>query len=228
MNTAGAFLTQILRAPADVARRCREDEGTRDLAIFSMIAIVVGGAVFGAAVGSFRGGLQTLFAAAKVPLALLATLALSVPAFHAMAAALGRPWPLRKIAVLSLCAAGRASFVLLALAPLVWLGISLGTGYHTSSLLASMAFGAAGLTAIGLLIRGLGQAENRWVIAAAFVTIFFATGSQTAWILRPYLSRPAKEVVFIRAFEGGPIDSLTRSGFSAAGLYDWSAPRRTP
>ncbi len=128
-------------------------------------------------------------------MAMLATLAIAAPAFHAVAAALGRPWPMRSVVALTLAAAGRASL------PLARLRASssgcciglLGVSYRVAAVLAAIAYGASGLAALGILIRGLGKGSGRGLTTLAFIAIFFAVGGQTSWILRPYLVRPRTE-----------------------------------
>jgi hypothetical protein len=213
-------LARLLRSPGDVARACRDDHpDVRAIAATSLAAIAIGGAAFGGVIGSFRGGIQIPYGAIKVPLAVLATLSIAAPAFHALAAVLGRPWPMRSIIALALAAAGRSSLVLLAFAPALWLVLDLGMGYHTAALCASVAYGIAGLAAFSLLLRGLGEGKGRVTTAIAFMGIFFAVGGQTAWILRPYLVRPrAVSVPFLREREGSFTESVLTS-LSSAVLY---------
>ncbi len=211
----------LLRNPREVARRCLEEEKLRPLALASLGAVALGAAVFGAVVGSFRGGEQILYGAVKVPIALLGALVICVPAFHAIAASLGRPWPLRTVVALTMAAAGRAALVLLATAPVLWLAFDLGLGYHASALAATGAYGLAGLAALGVLLRGLGRGKHAMTTALAFVAVFLAAGGQTGWILRPYLVRPQSEdVPFLRSLEGGFADAVFRSGRSSMGIYD--------
>ncbi|WP_437933564.1 hypothetical protein [Sorangium sp. So ce341] len=218
---SAAVVSRLLRAPAEVAASCREDRDIRAIALASLGAIALGSAVFGAVIGSFRGKEQILYAAVKVPLAMLITLALCAPAFHALAAVLGRPWPMRSIIALVLASAGRSSLVLLAFAPVLWLLIDLGLGYHASSVAAWLAYAAAGLAALGVLVRGIGAGQGRGLTAVAFMAVFFAVGGQAAWMLRPYLGRPSqKEIPFVRAREGSFSDALVRSCRSALGIYD--------
>ncbi|WP_437668862.1 hypothetical protein [Sorangium sp. So ce131] len=218
---SAAILGRLLRAPAEIAASCREDRDLRAISLASLGAIGLGSAVFGGVVGSFRGREQILYAALKVPLAMMITLALCAPAFHALAAVLGRPWPLRSIVALALASAARSSLVLLAFAPALWLLIDAGLGYHDSALAASLAYALAGLAALGVLVRGIGAGDGRALTAAAFVAMFFAVGGQAAWILRPYLLRPRAEAIpFLRAREGSFADALITSGRSSLGLYD--------
>lgn len=218
---SAAVLNQLLRAPGDIAASCRRDQNIRAISLTSIGAIVAGAAAFGGVIGSFRGGAQIAYGAAKVPLAIMATLALCAPAFHALAAVLGRPWPMRSIISLALAAAARSSLVLLAFAPVLWLALDWGLSYHAAALLASFAYALAGLAALGVLVRGIGSGDGRILTALAFVGMFFAVGGQTAWILRPYLVRPRTEnIPFLRAREGGFSDALVRTMRSAMGIYD--------
>jgi hypothetical protein len=128
---------------------------------------------------------------------------------------------MRSVVSLALAAAARSSLVLLAFAPALWLAVDCGLGYHAASLAAAVAYGVAGLAALGVLVRGIGAGEGRVLTTLAFIAMFFAVGGQTAWILRPYLVRPrTQNVPFLRALEGGFADALFTSGRSAAGVYE--------
>ena len=72
----------ILRSPDRVAEACDQTESVSDLVKVSLAAIVFGAAVFGAVLATPRGGLQLLYSAVKLPLAILLTLVITVPAFH--------------------------------------------------------------------------------------------------------------------------------------------------
>jgi hypothetical protein len=217
-------LGRLLRAPASIAAACREDREIREIAITSLLSIILGAAAFGGVIGSFRGGVQILYGAVKIPLVMMITLAICAPAFHAFAAGLGRAWPMRSIIALTLAAAGRSSLVLLAVSPALWLLFDLGIGYHTAALAAAFAYAIAGAAAVGILIRGLGAHAGRLLTACAFVGVFFAVGGQTSWILRPYLVRPRTEQIpFVRAREGSFADALLMSSRSARGIYKESA-----
>jgi len=231
---SAVVLNRLLRAPDEIAAACREDRDVRAIAATSLVALAVGAAVFGGVIGSFRGGVQIAYAALKVPFAMMATLALCVPAFHAIAAGLGRAFPLRVIVALALAAAGRAALVLLAVAPLLWLTFDRGLGYHAAALASALAYAAAGAAAFSVLVRGLGGGEGRVLTAVAFAAVFFAVGGQTSWILRPYLIRPrtwaaasqhAQKIPFLRAYEGSFADSLYKSSRSARDVYDEEGSR---
>lgn len=226
---SAVLLNRLLRAPGDIAADCREDRDLRPLVVTSLLATALGAAAFGGVIGSYRGGVQILYAALKLPAAMLLTLAICAPAFHALAAALGRAFPMRSIVALALAAAGRASLVLLALSPLVWIVLDRGIGYHAAALVCALAYAVAGAAALGVILRGLGEGAGQLLTTVAFAGVFFAVTGQAGWIFRPYLVRPQtwnaaaghmREVPFLRAYEGSFADSLYLSSRSARGIYD--------
>ena len=73
---SAAVLSRLLRAPGEIAASCREDRDIRAISLTSLAAIALGAAAFGGVLGSFRGGAQIVYAAVKVPLSVMATLAL--------------------------------------------------------------------------------------------------------------------------------------------------------
>jgi hypothetical protein len=216
----GAIAGWLLRSPGEAAALCRSNADLRALGLTSLGAIAAGGAAFGAIVGSFRGGWQILFAAVKLPLAVLTALAVCVPAFHALAAVFGRPWRMRAVVALVLAASARASLWLLALTPPLWLAYDLGIGYHAAALVAATAYGIAGLAALGVIFRGLGDGGWRLTTLACFAAVFLAAAGQTSWALRPYLVRPRDEhISFTRAPEGTFFEALWLGAHSASGRY---------
>jgi hypothetical protein len=208
------MITHLVRHPEEVLRRCREPGAQAAIARTALVMIALGGALFGAAVGSFRGGGQIFFSAVKIPAATLATLAICGPGFAALAAAYGRHWTLRETLALALAAGARSSLVLFALAPALWLAIDLGASYDHARLGAALAYALAGFSALVFLLRGLGDAPGRTATAASFVVLFAIVGSQTAWLLRPYLGDPRDGEVPLFAHgrrEGGLGGALERS-----------------
>jgi hypothetical protein len=200
-----SLLHRLLRAPSEVAADCREDRELPRVAASSLVVIVVGAVLFGAAVGSWRGGAQIALSAFKLPLVTVGTLAVCVPAFHAIAAVFGRPWSLRSAVSILLVAGARFSLVLVAATPVLWLAIDLGASYDAVKLLASLAYGLAGLAALTLVLHGLGPGTGRVSAVLTFVAVFLVVGGQSAWILRPYIGRPGRDSVpvFTREREGG-------------------------
>ena len=210
-----AFLNLVLRSPADVAARCRDERDVTALARTALLTLAVSSIAFGAAVGSWRGGRQIAFAALKMPIGILGTLALAAPVFYVVAAIFGRPWPLRTVLSLVLSAGARFGLVLLATTPPLWLTIDFGAPYHAIKLAATLAYGLAGLAGREVLVRGLADGAGKRATIGLFAAVFLLIGAQNAWVLRPYLgtpeSRTADVELFTRAREGGLVVQLLKS-----------------
>ena len=86
-----ALVDQLLRDRGAVLARIEAGRGLTGMMRVFVATIVVGAALTGAAMGSFRGGAQIGFAAIKLPIALLGTAALCAPALTALGRGLGRP-----------------------------------------------------------------------------------------------------------------------------------------
>ena len=205
------MIADLLCRPDAVIARCRSRRDDRGVARFSLIALAVGGAAFGAALGSYRGGLMPWLSAGKIPSATLLTLAVSGPGFASLAAAFDRRWSFRETLSLTLAAGARASLVLFALTPALWLSIDLGVGYASVRWAAVLAYGLAGLSGLSFLLRALGAASGRVLAASGFVLLFLVVGAQTAWVFRPFLGDPRDREVPLFAqgrLEGGLIGVL--------------------
>jgi hypothetical protein len=208
------MIADLLRRPDVVAERCRNPAAQRDLARLALLIVALGGALFGAVLGSFRGGPQMAAASLKIPAATLLTLAVCGPGLAAFALVFGRKWALREALALLLCAGARSSLVLFALSPVLWLVIDLGGGYHFIRLIAAAAYSLAGLSGFVFLLRALGPAPGRAATALSFALLFLIAGAQTAWLLRPYLGDPGDTQVPLFAQgrrEGGLLGVLGRS-----------------
>ncbi len=209
----GMFLNRILRAPGEVAEQCRSDRDVASIARTALVTLAVAATAFGAAVGSWRGGRQIAFAALKMPLAILGTLAIAAPAFYVLAAIFGRPWALRPVLALVLSAGARFALVLLALTPPLWLTIDFGAPYEIVKVAATLGYGLAGLAGLEVLIRGLGDGPGRSLTIGLFIAVFLLIGGQNAWVLRPYLGTPGETDVtlFTRKREGGLVVQLLKA-----------------
>ena len=222
-----SVLDELLRSPKAVAERTRNGGDLRPLFVAALSALVLGAGVFGATLATSRGGAQLLYSGVKLPLALLGTLLVVLPAFHAIAAGLGRPQSFSAMVALVLAAAGRGALVLVALSPVIWLCFDRGLPYHPGVLLAALCYGLAGVASLELLLRGIGRDFRGFMIVLLFGVVLFATGGQTAWMLRPFLGRPtAQHLPFFRARESSFLDAVQRSAWSAVGIYHQTRAER--
>lgn len=189
----------------------------------TMIAtIAVTMTIVGAALGSYRGGLQIAYAAVKLPIVLLGTAALSAPALSAIGAALGRRSRLTADLALVMSALAFGALLLVACTPLIMLGRSVDLDYHRMILAVVAMFAIAGVAALRMIWRGVAlEAAPGWRTAVAGLCVVFSlVGGQLSWALRPYLLRPrAPEPTFIREVESSLFDAITGSLQSARGIY---------
>jgi hypothetical protein len=210
---------RLLRAP----QRFLDELDGADLVPLTrtlLATVALGAGVFGAVVGAYRGGVQVVYGAVKVPLLLLGTMAICMPAFVALARALRVRLSAREVVTLTLGACARFALVLAGLAPVLWL-LAGWLGYHATALVVALACGLAGLSASGLLFRGLTRRGGGVAAGLAFLAVFAVVGGQTSWLLRPFLVRPkTTHVPFVRPIEGDLLDAVWRSSRSAAGVYD--------
>lgn len=215
------LFNQMIREPQKLAEDCVQGASLEPVVKGSLFAIVAGTALFGAILGATSGSTQALYSAIKLPLAVLGTLVVSTPAFHALSALAGKPMPLRAGSALVLASLARASLALLALSPLLWLAVDGDAGYHACIELAVLLYGTAGLAAISVIVHGLQGAKHRTLATLGFLAVFLPVFAQTAWVLRPYAGRPsATSIPFVRAREGSFFDAVTTSALSMMGIYE--------
>jgi hypothetical protein len=215
-----ALLDELLRSPPAVAERIRRGEDLRPLVISALLALVLGAGTFGAVLATARGGVQLGYAALKLPLAILLTLCVCVPAFAAIARALGRELELSGMVALTLSAAARSALVLMALAPAVWFALDRGLGYHSSVLLSAICYGVAGVSALRVMASGIGQGRKGLGILACCAAVLLPTGAQSAWMMRPFIGRPSQaDVPFLRHKESSFADAVYTSAFSSVGIF---------
>lgn len=227
------MITMISSDPNEVARRCREEERLVPLVKTSLLLLLLGAGSFGLVLGSARDMTQALATMTKLPLVWIVTLAVAAPGFYATAAVLGQPLRLRALLALTLAATARASLVLFALLPVVWLFSQMAGGrlfeaspvlapqqYHQLTLLAASIFAVSGLAALGVLLRGFAKSTSTWPIVGLFTLGFFLVAGQTAWSLRPFVGRPAQtDVPAFRRPEGTFLRALSVGFDSARGHY---------
>lgn len=212
----------LLRDRAQLIERLRDGTDVRPILTATIGTIAIAMALVGAALGSYRGGIQIGYAAIKLPLVLLGTAALSAPVLSAVGAALGRRSRLGVDLALVMSALAFGALLLAACAPLILLGRSLDVPYHQMILGTVCAFGLAGIASLHMIGAAIAAERTPGRIAAllGLCCTFALVGGQLAWALRPYLVRPrAEQVPFVREVEGSLFDSIAESMRSARGDY---------
>ncbi len=187
------------------------------------LTIAVCMAIVGAALGSYRGEEQILYAAIKLPLVLLGTAALSAPALTAISGALGRKSRLATDLTLVMSALAFGALLVTAFTPLIMLGRAVEASYHQMILGTVAVFAIGGIAALAMVIRALSiEASKGWITAViGLCLVFVMVGGQLSWALRPYLVRPrTPDIVFVREVEGSLFDAVVGAVRSARGIYD--------
>jgi hypothetical protein len=216
------MIDMLLRDRDTMLARVRA--GTDLLPVIRTMAatIAIAMAIVGAALGSFRGGVQIGYAAVKMPLVLLGTAALSAPAMSSIGAALGRRSRLSTDLSLVMTALAFGALLVAACTPLLLLGRAMHIGYHRTILLAVAMFAVGGIAALRMIVKEVAaEKAPGWRSAiAGLVIVFTLVCGQLAWALRPYLVRPqSKEVPFLRQVEGSLMDAIPEAIRSAQGKY---------
>jgi hypothetical protein len=186
-----SLVSIVLARPQELVAR---DDDPAMLATLAppLLSIAVGGScLFGLVVGTFHGGWQPLFAALKMPLVLLVPVLVTLPALRVLHAGLGEPVPTQRAALAALVGMARVAVLASALAPLLWLALSLGPSYPTAFLLMCGALVAAGLPGLVTIARCLAPgARLRPLALLATLGLVGVVIAQSGWLLRPFVVTP--------------------------------------
>lgn len=222
---APAFGTidQLLRDRDAILARINAGKDIAAITRTMVATIALSMAIVGAALGSYRGGVQIGYAAIKLPLVLLGTAAFSAPVLSTIGAALGRRLRLSADLALVISSLAFGAMLLAACTPLFLLARAMELSYHRMILATVAMFAMAGIASLRMVIHGLSMeaaAPGRGSAIAGLCVVFALVGGQLSWALRPYLLRPrAPDVMFIRPVEGSLFDAITGAARSAQGIY---------
>ena len=219
MNLAVIF-DELLRDRAALFARIEKGANLRELARSLIIITAASAAVFGAAIGAYRGGIQVVFASVKLPLILLLTAAICAPTWSALRAAVGAPASLKVDLVRVLGGLAMVGLVLAALAPFLLVGVVVEASYHSMAIILLTCAAVGGIVGVAVLIRSR-KAVAMGIPLLFFLSVFVLVGAQMSWTLRPHLVRPRSETTtFIRPLEGSLLESMSRSWSSMKGEYE--------
>lgn len=223
------LVARVNRDPISIVDESAEPDALARLAPKLLAIAVVGAGIFGAVVGSQRGGIQVAYAAVKMPALLWIPVVLALPAARGLWAACELDVPWARVAMAGLVAMARTAVLAAAMGPVLWLFYSLNPGYHVSVLALAAALALVGLPGLGVVARAMPAGGRRRGLAmAGSLLVLGLCTMQTGWLLRPFVSRPAGEVAFLRAVEEDVFSSLAATSHSAVGDYsqDWKPETR--
>jgi hypothetical protein len=201
-------LSLFIRDREAVYQNIKSGIQLREYVVSAILATMISGALYGAVMGLYAGGIQILFDAIKIPMLLLISLFVSLPTYYVLSGILGGELSLRQMSVLFMISVTVMSIMMIAFLP-VTLFFTLTTpertfaAYGFTVILNVLFFGISGLTAVSYLLGGFNRihGENRkWVPAMLIGSAVLAfVGTQLAWVLRPYFH---ESFVFIAPPEG--------------------------
>ncbi len=171
------------------------------------LTVLIAGAIYGAAMGSWSAGtsermLLIPYAAAKVPLVVLATTLICLPGYFVLSTVVGLRADFR--AAIAAIAAGQAAVTLAlsSLAPVVRFVYFSGIGHGQALLLSVAMFTLATCVGYAVMLRRyrplLAKSRRHRVMLAAWIGMYIFVGIQMGWMLRPFVGTPGMPVTFVR------------------------------
>lgn len=161
------------------------------------------GLAYGGVMGTFgwRAG-QVAFSAIKVPLLLMATLALSLPSYFVLNTLLGVRSDFAAAWRAVVASQAGLTIILVSLAPLTAFWYASTTNYRSAILFNALMFAVASAGAQGILRRGYRpliarDPRHRWLLRT-WIVLYAFVGIQMGWNLRPFIGSPAEPVRFFR------------------------------
>lgn len=220
-----ALTVRVLRSPESLLEGDRVPLATVVPGLLALVAIA--GGLFGMVIGSYRGGIQHLFAAIKLPIVLLVPLAVTLPVILALYRAAGVALRYDRLAFAAVVGVTRASLLAAAMGPALWLLYSVRLDYHRAvmCLVATLVVaGAVGLVTVARLLPKGGNLRG----CAHFASLVLAglVFAQGGWLLRPFLVRPRADITFVRPIEADVFSSVDATWSAAKGDHlKWEAER---
>jgi hypothetical protein len=194
---AGRFsvVAAVLRAPGALVRDLRVERNLSNYVFSLILTTILFTAAYGATLGMFKPGLQTLYAAAKLPIVVLGTALMCTPTFYVFNAILGSKFSFRQTLAAVLFLSVSVALVLVAFAPITWFFTVSTQGPGFLTFLHVLVFFIAalyGIYSLNTARRYLDHLEEEFTaISGGFLFLWFLivlfVGLQMAWYLRPFL-----------------------------------------
>jgi hypothetical protein len=185
----------VLKSQGAVIRDLREGRHLSSYLGSLFVSTLVLSAAYGAILGLYQPGLQTLFAALKIPIVVLGTALLCTPTFFVFNSILGSKLTLAQTLAAVLFLSASAALVLIAFAPIAWLFTvsTEGTGFlRVLHLLVFLIATTYGLRSLNIARRYLNYIDatqtpihGRLLLLWSTIALFVAL--QMAWYFRPLL-----------------------------------------
>lgn len=174
----------------------------------ALLSIAVGTAAYGVAFGAWRSPEQALVSAAKLPLLLFATVAVSIAANTLLACVAGSTLRLRETALCILVSLALTSILLGALSPVTLFFASqcpadrpgASTVYSLLLLLHTATVGVCGVAGnvrlFSLLCRLTRSRTMAWRITLTWIGVSGLAGCELSWLVSPFLGKAGYTITF--------------------------------
>lgn len=184
------------------------------------------GAVMGAyAFDSPERALQILFSAVKLPLLLLVSTLVCLPAFYVLSAILGLRDDIADSLRAILAGQGAMSIALAALCPITAFFYASSINYPAAKLVNGGMFALATLAAQFVVRRHyrplVARNRNHTIMLIAWGTLYVFVGVQMGWTLRPFIGQPGMATTFFRegAFTNAYVEVARLIGGAMRGVF---------
>lgn len=190
-----SVVAAVLRAPGAFIRDLNVARNLAGYTFSLALTAILFSAAYGAILGLFQPGIQTLFAAAKLPVVVLGTAFLCTPTFYVFNGILGSKFTFRQTLAAVLWLSAAVALVLVAFAPIAWFFTVSTRGPGFLTFLHVFVFSIAlsyGVHTLNTARRYLGHLDGTHTpIHGGFLFLWFIivlfVGLQMAYILRPFL-----------------------------------------
>lgn len=184
------------------------------------------GAVMGAyAFDSPERALQVLFSAVKLPLLLLTSTLVCLPAFYVLSAVLGLRDDIADSLRAILAGQGAMSIALAALSPITAFFYTSSINYSTAKLVNGGMFALATLAAHFVIRRYyrplVARNRNHAIVLVLWGALYVFVGIQMGWTLRPFIGQPGMATTFFRegAFTNAYVEVAQLVGGAVRGVF---------
>lgn len=174
-----------------------------------LFSIIIFGAAAGLSMGLYTGGLHLVYVATKIPLLLLASLAIVLPSMQVLGRFAGCSLDLVSTSQLALATIARTAIVAGSLAPVTaYFALTLpqasASAYRAVVLSQVFTFAVAGSIGVATLSSRLGELlpdkGKRRRLILLWLAIYSFVGAQVTWLLRPLLGTPGLPVEYFRSY----------------------------
>lgn len=207
-----AAVGALLKAQGAVLRDLKSGRNLGRYAANLTLAALLFSAAYGAIVGMFQLGIQTLYSAVKLPIVVLGTGLLCTPTFYVFNSILGSKFTLGQTFGAVILMVSSATLILIAFAPIAWFFTVTTTGvgflvvFHVIVLVVAAFFGMRTLTVARKYLAYVDATQtpiHAWFLRFWFVVVLFVA-LQMSYYFRPLLEpgpfHTGERGLFLEAF----------------------------